>query len=63
MYFYYLTSNELSRTGYFDENALMTGLVRREFSDHSSIANHAGELKRFENDRYPYSICKYTNCY
>ena len=52
VYFYYLTSDEMSRRGYFDENALMTGLVRREFSDQRSIAKHADDIKKLGGDRY-----------
>lgn len=52
VYFYALTSDEMSRRGYFDENALMTGLVRREFTDQKSISKHAEEIKQLGPDRY-----------
>ena len=60
VYFYYLTSNEMSRTGYFDENALMTGLVRREFSNERSITKHAEEIKQLRDDRYIISLKFYA---
>jgi hypothetical protein len=42
----------MSRKGYFDENALMTGLVRREFSNQRSIAKHTEDIRQLGDDRY-----------
>ena len=52
VYFYFLTSDEMSRRGYFDENALMTGLVRREFTNEKSIVRFAKEMEKFKHNRY-----------
>lgn len=46
----------MSRGGYFDENALMAGLVKREFDNQRSIAKHAVEIKKLGDDRYN-NIC------
>ena len=40
-----LPSDHLNRKNFFDENALMAGLVRREFGDQESILAYANELR------------------
>ena len=62
VYFYYLTSDEMSRKGYFDENALMTGMVRREFSNQRSIGKHAEDIKQLGDDRYVH-MASYVHTY
>ena len=52
VYFYFLTSDEMSRRGYFDENALMAGLVQSKFTNQRSISDFAAEIKGFNGDRY-----------
>ncbi len=45
-----LPSENLNRRNYFDENALMTGLVKREFGDAESIMAYARMLKTVATD-------------
>ena len=52
VYFYFLTSDEMSRRGYFDENALMTGLVQSKFTNQKSISNFAKEIEMLKRDKY-----------
>lgn len=51
VYFCFLTSDELSRRGYFDENALMTSHVRREFANQRSLSKHTEEMDKFKHGR------------
>ena len=54
VYFCFLTSDELSRKGYFDENALMTSHVRREFANQRSLSKHAEEMDKLKHERQGY---------
>ena len=40
-----LPNDNFNRKNFFDENALMAGLVKREFMDSASIANFVSRLK------------------
>lgn len=40
-----LPSDNFNRKNYFDENALMAGLVKRDFMDSASIADFVSRLK------------------
>lgn len=44
-----LSDDQMSRGSFFDENALMAGLVRREFSGAGSILRFADEMKNLPN--------------
>ena len=46
-----LPNEELNRKAFFDENALMTGLVKREFRSQKSITNLASELHDIADGR------------
>lgn len=54
VYFCFLTSDGLSRSGYFDENALMTNHVRREFMNQKSLSKHTEEMNKFKHERQDY---------
>lgn len=47
-----LPRDELNHRSFIDENALMVGLVRREFSDSQSISDYAEELADFQDDQW-----------
>ena len=47
-----LPNEELCRKSFFDENALMAGLVRREFSDRRSISRFSDEMNNLPNNEY-----------
>ena len=42
----------MSHKAFFDENALLAGVVRREFSDPNSIAKYAEDFKNLDGDKY-----------
>jgi glycosylphosphatidylinositol transamidase len=46
-----LPRDEFNRRSFVDENALMVGLVRREFRDSQSISDFAEELADFRDDQ------------
>ena len=46
----FLPNEDFSRRMFFDENALMAGLVRREFTDQSSIRKFAKEIQNAEDE-------------
>jgi len=45
-YLVLLSNQNFSRKNFIDENALMAGLVRREFADMASIKEYAKHLKK-----------------
>lgn len=45
-----LPNDKFNRRNFFDENALMTGLVKREFMDAGSIREIANRLKSAASD-------------
>ena len=45
-----LPRRDLSHKAFFDENALLAGVVRREFADPNTIAKHAENIGTFGND-------------
>ncbi len=45
-----LPNEKFSRRNFFDENALMAGLVKREFTDLGSLADFASKLKAVASD-------------
>lgn len=45
-----LPNEKFSRRNFFDENALMAGLVKREFTDSGSLADFASKLKAVASD-------------
>ena len=47
-----LPRDEFNRRSFVDENALMVGLVRREFRDSQSISDYAEELADFGVDQW-----------
>lgn len=47
-----LPNEELSRKSFFDENALMAGLVRREFSNARAISRFADKMKNLPSNEY-----------
>ena len=47
-----LPRDEFNHRSFIDENALMVGLVRREFRDKQSISNYAQELADFQDDEW-----------
>ena len=48
----FLPNEDYSRRMFFDENALMAGLVRREFADQDSIRKFAEEIRNAEDEPY-----------
>lgn len=46
----FLPNEDYSRRMFFDENALMAGLVNREFEDHNTIKIFAEEIQMTENE-------------
>ena len=51
VYLLALPKRDLSHKAFFDENALLAGVVRREFSDPTSIARYAEDFKNLEEDK------------
>ena len=51
VYLCQLPRDEFNHRSFIDENALMTGLVRREFSDPYAISNYAKQLEDVYEDR------------
>lgn len=51
VYLCQLPRDEFNHRSFIDENALMTGLVRREFSDPYVISNLAKQLEDVYEDR------------
>ena len=45
-----LPNEQVNRKNFFDENALMAGLVKREFEDVRSISEYANRLKKVASD-------------
>lgn len=45
-----LPRKDLSHKAFFDENALLAGVVRREFSDPNAIAKFAQDFERYAED-------------
>ena len=45
-----LSKDSFNRKNFFDENALMAGLVKREFTDLLSINEYAKQLKKHGGD-------------
>lgn len=52
VYLLQLPRDELNHRSFIDENALMTGLVRREFNDANSISHYAEQLEPVYDDRW-----------
>ena len=46
-----LPLEDMSRKSFFDENALMAGLVKREFSNRDSIARYSRGLRNTGRER------------
>ena len=47
-----LPRDDFNHRSFIDENALMAGLVRREFSDSQSISDYAEQLAGFHDDQW-----------
>ena len=45
-----LPNDKFNRKNFIDENALMAGLVRREFSDIGAMARYASQLRTVVSD-------------
>ncbi len=45
-----LPRRDLSHKAFFDENALLAGVVRREFADPNTIAKYAENIGNFGSD-------------
>ena len=45
-----LPNEQVNRKNFFDENALMAGLVKREFENVRSISEYANRLKKVASD-------------
>ena len=50
VYLVMLPHESLNRSNFFDENALMAGLVKREFTDLTSIKHYAAKLRNVAHD-------------
>ena len=50
VYLFQLPRNEFSYRSFIDENALMAGLVKREFSASQIISDYAAQLEDVYND-------------
>ena len=46
-----LPRDELNHRSFIDENALMTGLVKREFNSPQTISNYANQLETVYHDQ------------
>lgn len=55
VYLFQLPRDELNHRSFIDENALMTGLVRREFNDANSLSHYAEQLEPVYDDRWVWS--------
>lgn len=56
VYLFQLPRDEFNHRSFIDENALMVGLVRREFSNPDSISSYSRELQAVYGNRYKHSI-------
>ena len=52
VYLSQLPRDELNHRSFIDENALMTGLVKREFSSPQTITNYVNELETIYDHRW-----------
>ena len=50
VFLYMLPKDEFNRKSFFDENALMVGLARREFRNQNSIGAFAKELQNIQRN-------------
>ncbi len=50
VYLISLPRRDLSHKAFFDENALLAGVVRREFADPNTVAQYASEVERLSSN-------------
>ena len=59
VYLFQLPRNEFNHRSFIDENALMAGLVKREFSASHLISDYTTQLEDVYDDRCMWSHCVY----
>lgn len=63
LYLAQLPRDEFNHRSFIDENALMAGLVKREFTSSQAISDLAAELEEVYNDRWVWSGARYKEIY